>query len=108
MNNKIDNNKMHKLDSIFIVGIGVIATLSSMLDILLKQGFPVYSCGSIYGSYALWFILLIYSSLKFKEQQGKPKCIKWYTFFLVPFIHIVFVIVGFVIGILLSKIFNLQ
>ena len=107
MNNKIDNNKMHKLDSIFIVGIGVIATLSSMLDILSKQEFPVYSCGSIYGSYALWFILLIYSSLKFKEQQVEPKCIKWYTFFLVPFIHIVFVIVGFVIGILLSKIFNL-
>lgn len=107
MNNKIDNNKMHKLDSIFIVGIGVIATLSSMLDILSKQEFPVYSCGSIYGSYALWFILLIYSSLKFKELQGKPKCIKWYTFFLVPFIHIVFVIVGFIIGILLSKIFNL-
>ena len=107
MNNKIDNNKMHKLDSIFVVGIGVIATLSSMLDILLKHDFPVYSCGSIYGSYALWFILQIYSSLKFKEQQGKPKCIKWYTFFLVPFIHIVFVIVGFVIGILLSKIFNL-
>ena len=107
MNNKIDNNKTHKLDSIFIVGIGVIAALSSMLDILSKQDFPVYSCGSIYGSYALWFILLIYSSLKFKELQGKPKCIKWYTFFLVPFIHIVFVIVGFVIGILLSKIFNL-
>lgn len=107
MNNKIDNNKMHKLDSIFIVGIGVIATLSSMLDILSKQDFPVYSCGSIYGSYALWFILLIYSLLKFKELQGKPNCIKWYTFFLVPFLHIVFVIVGFVIGILLSKIFNL-
>ena len=107
MNNKIDNNKTHRLDSIFIVGIGVIATLSSMLDILSKQSFPVYSIGSVYGSYALWFILLIYSLLKFKELQGKPKCIKWYTFFLVPFIHIVFVIVGFVIGILLSKIFNL-
>ena len=101
------NNKMYKLDSIFIVGIGVIATLSSMLDILLKHDFPVYSCGSIYGSYALWFILLIYSSLKFKEQQDKPECTKWYTFIFVPFIHIVFVIVGFVIGILLSKIFNL-
>ncbi|MBR3833130.1 MAG: hypothetical protein IKJ73_02330 [Lachnospiraceae bacterium] len=107
MNNKIDNNKMHKLDSIFIVGIGVIATLSSMLDILSKQSFPVYSCGSIYGSYALWFILLIYSSLKYKEQQDKPKYIRLYTFFLVTFIHIVFVIVGFAIGILLSKIFNL-
>ncbi len=107
MDNKIDNNKNDKLDSIFIVGIGVIATLSSMLDILLKHSFPVYSCGSVYGSYALWFILQIYSSLKFKEQQDKPKCIKWYTFFGVPFIHIVFVIVGFIIGILLSKIFNL-
>ena len=107
MNNKIDNNKMHKLDSIFIVGIGVIATLSSMLDILLKHSFPVYSCGSVYGSYALWFILLIYSSLKYKKMQDKPAFIKWYTFFLVPFMHIVFVIVGFVIGILLSKIFNL-
>lgn len=106
MNNKIDNN-MHKLDSIFIVGIGVIATLSSMLDILSKQEFPVYSCGSIYGSYALWFILLIYSLLKYKKMQDKPALIKWYTFFGVPFIHIVFVIVGFVIGILLSKIFNL-
>lgn len=107
MNNKIDNNKMHKLDSIFIVGIGVIAALSSMLDILLKHDFPVYSCGSIYGSYALWFILLIYSSLKYKKMQDKPSFIKWYTFFGVPFIHIVFVIVGFAIGILLSKIFNL-
>ena len=107
MNNKIDNNKTHTLDSIFIAGIGVIATLSSMLDILLKHSFPVYSIGSVYGSYALWFILLIYSSLKYKEQQDKPKNIKWYTCFLVPFIHIVFVIVGFVIGILLRKIFNL-
>ena len=107
MNNKIDNNKMHRIDSIFIGGIGIIATLSSMLDILLKHDFPVYSIGSVYASYALWFILLIYSSLNYKKMQDKPAFIKWYTFFLVPFIHIAFVIVGFVIGILLSKIFNL-
>lgn len=105
--NNIDNNKTHKLDSIFIGGIGVIATLSSMLDILSKQSFPVYSIGSVYGSYALWFILLIYSSIKYKEKQDKPTCIKWYTFIFVPFIHIAFGIVGFIIGILLSKIFNL-
>lgn len=107
MNNNTANNKIHRIDSIFIGGIGIIATLSSMLDILLKHSFPVYSCVSIYGSYALWLILLIYSSLKYKEKQDKPECIKWYTFIFVPFIHIAFIIVGFIIGILLRKLFNL-
>ena len=68
----MEKNKMHKLDLIFIVGIGVIAIIAACIDLYQKVvNFPVYSCMSIYFSYVLWMILLIYSSLKYKETQDK-------------------------------------
>lgn len=102
-------NKMHKLDLIFIVGIGVIAILSALIDVfyMKKVNFPVRSCMSIYASYALWIILLIYSSLKYKEKQDKPEYVRWFMCFILPFLHIAFIIVGFIIGNLLINLFNL-
>lgn len=57
-------------------------------------GFPVYSMMSIFASYALWIILLIYSSFKYKEKQEKPRYVRWYMYFLLPFLHIAIIVVG--------------
>lgn len=105
----MEKNKMHKLDLIFIVGIGIIAILSAVLDVFYMKNvnFPVRSCMSIYASYALWIILLIYSSLKYKEKQDKPEYVRWFMGFILPFLHIAFIIVGFIIGFLLTNLFNL-
>lgn len=108
----MEKNKMHKLDLIFIVGIGVIAILGALIDVFYWKdvkygGFPVYSCMSIYASYALFIILLIYSSLKYKENQDKPQYVRWFMGFVLPFLHIAFIIVGFIIGNLLINLFNL-
>jgi len=102
-------NKMNKLDLIFIVGTGVIAILSALIDVFYMKdvNFPVHSCISIYASYALWIILLIYSSLKYKEKQDKPEYVRWFMCFILPFFHIAFIIVGFIIGNLLINLFNL-
>lgn len=99
---------MNKLDLIFIVGIGIIAILSAVIDVFYMKdiNFPVRSCMSIYASYALWIILLIYSSLKYKEKQDKPKYVRGFMCFILPFLHIAFIIVGFIIGNLLINIFN--
>ena len=60
-------NKMHKLDLIFIVGIGVIAILSALIDFFYSKVFPVFSIGSVYYvSYPLLIVILIYYSLKYK------------------------------------------
>ena len=104
----MEKNKMHKLDLIFIVGIGVIAIIAACIDLYQKVvNFPVYSCKSIYFSYVLWMILLIYSSLKYKETQDKPKYVRWFMCFILPYLHIAFIIVGFIIGGLLISLFNL-
>jgi len=101
-------NKMHKLDLILIVGIGVIAILSALIDCFHIKVFPVFSIGSVYYvSYPLLIILLIYSSLKYKENQDKPQYVRWFMFFVLPFLHIVFMIVGFIIGNTLINFFNL-
>lgn len=101
-------NKMHKLDLIFIVGIGVIAIISALIDIFYSEVFPVFSCGSIYCvSYPLLIILLIYSSVKYKEEQDKPVYVRLFMILALPFLHIAFMIVGFIIGILLKNLFNL-
>lgn len=101
-------NKMHELDLIFIVGIGVIAILSALIDCFYVEVFPVFSIGSVYYvSYPLLIVLLIYSSIKYKEKQDKPEYIKWHMCFILPFIHIAFMIVGFIIGNLLINFFNL-
>lgn len=93
--------KMHKLDLILLVGIGLTAIVSALIDIFYVVVFPVCSCVSVYYvSYPLWIILLIYSSIKYKdkEEQDKPQYVKWFMLFLLPVLHIAFVIVGFIIG----------
>ena len=108
----MEKNKMHKIDSIIMVGIGALAILGALIDVFYWKdveygGFPVFYCMSIYASYALLITLLIYSSLKYKEKQDKPEYVRWFMGFTLPFLHIAFIIVGFIIGNLLINLFNL-
>lgn len=104
----MEKNKMNKLDLIFVVGIGVIAIVSALIDVFYTKVFPVFSIGSVYYvSYPLLIILLIYSNLKYKESQDKPQYVRWFMFFVLPFFHIAFIIVGFIIANLLRNLFNL-
>ncbi len=101
-------NKIHKLDLIFLIGIGLIAIVSALIDVFYTVVFPVYSCASVYCvSYPLLIILLIYSSLKYKDEdaQDKPQYVNGFMLLLLPFLHIAFIIVGFIIGIGLKKLF---
>lgn len=98
---------MNKVDLIFIVGIICIGLFGSLKDILGNINFPVYSCISIYGSYALWIVLLIYSSIAYKDKIEKPKYLKWYWFFILPFLHIAVVAIGLIIFNIIANIFNL-
>ena len=94
--------RVHELDVILLVGIGLTAIVSALIDSFYIVVFPVCSCASVYCvSYPLWIILLIYSSLKYKdsEEQDKPQYVKWFMLFLLPILHIAFVIVGFIISI---------
>ena len=61
-------SKMHRLDKIMLGGMGIIGLIGPLLDfvIIRKVNFPVYSIASVYASYGLWIILLIYSLLKCK------------------------------------------
>ena len=96
------NEKIHKLDLILLIGIGLIAIVSAIVDIFYVVVFPVCSCASVfYVSYPLWIILLIYSSIKYKdkEEQERPQYVEWFMLFLLPVLHIAFVIVGFIISI---------
>ena len=100
--------KMHKIDKVFIIGIGSIAMIAAFIDLYQKvTNFPVYSCMSIYASYVLWLILLIYSLLKYKESQDKPQYVRWFMLFILPFLHIAFIIVGFIISGLLITLLGL-
>ncbi len=102
--------KIHKLDLILLVGIGLTAIVSALIDSFYIVVFPVCSCASVYCvSYPLWIILLIYSSLKYKdsEDQDKPQYVKWFMLFLLPVLHIAFVIVGFIISIGFKNLFQL-
>ena len=108
----MEKNKIHKLDLIFIVGIVVIGILGALIDGFYWKdveygGFSVFSCMSIFASYTLWIILLIYSSIKYKEKQDKPKYVRWFMYFLLPFLHIAIIIVGFIIGNLLINFFKI-
>jgi len=49
---------------------------------------------------------MIYSSIKYKdkEEQEKPTLVKWFMFFLLPFIHIVFVAIGLISAAVLKNI----
>lgn len=102
-------SKMHRLDKIMLGGMGVIGLIGPLLDfvIIRKVNFPVYSIASVYASYGLWIILLIYSLLKCKGEPEKPQFVRWYIGFVIPYMHIVFVIFGFVIAIILAKLLNL-
>lgn len=105
-------NKMHIIDLIFIVGAEIISIVGELMDYFYWKdveygGFPVFSCESIYVSYALWLILFIYSSIKYKEEKDKPKFLKWFTFFIVPYLHMAFLIVNLLIVALLTTLFNL-
>lgn len=104
----MEKNKMHKLDLIFLVGIGVIAILSALIDMFHTKVFPLFSVASVYYvSYPLLIILLIVSSFKYKEKQDKPEYVRWFMCFILPFLHIAFIIVGFIVGGLLIKFFDL-
>lgn len=99
-------NKIHKLDLILIVGIGVIAILSALIDAFYTKVFPFFSIASVYYvSYPLLTILLIYSSFKYKENLDKPQCVRWFMFFVLPFLHIPFMIAGFIIAHLFRNLF---
>ncbi len=102
--------KIHKLDLILLVGLALIAIVSALIDIFSVVVFPVYSCASaFYASFPLWFILFIYSLIKYtdKEEEEKPQFAKWYTVFFLPFLHVAFIIVGFILGIGLKNLFQL-
>lgn len=102
--------KIHKLDLILLVGIALIAIVSALIDIFYVVVFPVCSCVSVfYVSYPLWIILFIYSSIKYKdkEEQEKPQYVEWFMLFLLPVLHIAFIIVGFIIGIGLKNLLQL-
>jgi len=93
---------------ILLVGIGLIAIVSALIAIFYVVVFPVCSCASVfYVSYPLWIMLLIYSSIKYKEEQESPQYVKWFMLFLLPILHIAFVIVSFIIGIGLKNLFQL-
>ena len=102
--------KIHKLDLILLVGLALIAIVSALIDIFYVVVFPVYSCASVfYVSFPLWFILFIYSLIKYadKKEEEKPQFVKWYTVFFLPFLHVAFIIVGFILGIGLKNLFQL-
>ena len=102
--------KIHKLDLILLVGLALIAIVSALIDIFYVVVFPVYSCASVfYASFPLWFILFIYSLIKYadKKEEEKPQFVKWYTVFFLPFLHVAFIIVGFILGIGLKNLFQL-
>lgn len=103
--------KIHKLDLILLVGLALIAIVSALIDIFYVVVFPVCSCVSLYYvSYPFLIVLLIYSSLKDKDEDKKedekPQLVKWYTVFFLPFLHVVFIIVGFILGIGLKNFFG--
>ena len=99
--------QMHKLDSIFGIGTLVIGIIAGMIDIFGNTPFPVYTCSSIYLSYGLLILLLIYSSFKYHKKEEKPKYVRGYMFFCLAFLHVAFSILGFIIAGVLKNLFNL-
>lgn len=102
--------KIHKLDLILLVGLALIAIVSALIDIFYVVVFSVYSCASaFYASFPLWLILFIYSLNKYtdKNEEENPLFVKWYTVFFLPFLHVAFLIVGFILGIGLKNLFQL-
>ena len=73
-------NKLYKIDLIFIIVIGLLG------------GVLVYSCVSVFSSYALLIIFLIYFVITYKENN--IQYVKWYMYFVLPFFHIIFAMIG--------------
>lgn len=108
----MEKNKMHKIDLIFIVGIIILGLLGGIIDGFYWKdveygGFPVYSMMGIFASYILWIILLIYSTIKYKEKENKPQYVKWYMYFVLPFLLIIITMIGMGLANFIIKIFSL-
>lgn len=105
----MNNKKMNKVDFIFIMGVIVIAIIGVAIDGMYWDniqygGFPVFSCISIFASYALWIILLIYSSLK--SDENRPQYVRGYMFFVLPFFHMAVIIMLLIILAIFINIFE--
>lgn len=99
--------RIHKLDFILLIGIALIALGSAFIDVFHFVYFPVCCCVSVpYVSYPFLIILMIYSWIKYKdkEEQDKPTLVKWFMFFLLPFMHVVFVAIGLISAAVLKNI----
>ena len=97
------NKKIHKLDLIFIIGLASIIMIGSIADAFSwrnveQGGFPVFTLLGILASYGLWFVLFVYSILTYKQKEDKPRFVKWYMFFLLPYIGVLLMAVGFIIS----------
>lgn len=103
------NEKMHLIDVIFFYGITIIGITGALIDVFYWKdksgGFPVYSCMSMYISYALWIILLLYSTFKYQEESEKPQYVKGFMFFLLPFLQIAIILITFIIANLILNMF---
>jgi hypothetical protein len=104
--------KIHKIDLIFIVGIICLGLLGGIIDGFYWKdieygGFPVFCMMSIFASYVLWIVLLIYSSIAYKRKEEKPTYVKWYMYFVLPFLMIVITMASLVLTNIIINTFNL-
>lgn len=104
--------KNHKIDLIFIVGIICLGLLGAIVDWFYWKdveygGFPVFSMMSIYGSYVLLTVLLIYSSIVYKQKEEKPTYVKWYMYFVLPFFMIIITMGSLILTNIIMNAFNL-
>ena len=104
--------KIHKIDLLFLCGIVAIGILGGAIDGFmwfpiddLTGSFPVFSLLTVYVSYMFWLFLLIYSHLKYREKEARPKFVKWFMFFILAYIHIFFACIGWGISYFIVSIF---
>lgn len=104
--------KIHKLDKIFIIGIAIIGIIGGIVDGFYwlpyegEGGFPTNSCISIYITYILWIILLIYSNIKY-DKENKPEYVRWYGYFLNVFMQLPFILIGWFLAYIILKVINI-
>ena len=101
----------NKLDSIFIIGVLIIALLAGIIDAIYWHdidtgGFPVYTCISIYVSYAFWVGLLIYYFSTKEKHESKPDYASITMFFGLAFIHVFFAAIGLISSNVILNLFN--
>ena len=104
--------KIHKIDLIFIVGIICLGLFGGIIDGFYWKdveygGFPVFSMMSIFASYVLWIVLLIYSSVVYKQKEEKPVYVKWYMYFVLPFFMLIITMSGLLLTNIIINAFNL-